>query len=279
MTAKAAEAGATEPLPQVSTARAAWRVVATVLHILHGVGVVSLTWHRLDLVGRQARIAWWSRGVIERLGMGLSVQGQAQAEPALVVANHVSWLDIMVVHAVMPQARFVAKSDVRSWPVLGWLMASVGTLFIERGRPRDAVRVRQLMTQALQAGETVAVFPEGTTGTGPQVLPFHANLLQAAVASAVPVQPVALRFSAPGQPYSATVSWIGDETLAASIWAIAKSQGLCAHAQVLQRVDPAGLDRRVLAGRLHQILAAAVRHDATAALRHDATPACGSTAG
>ena len=94
----------------------------------------------------------------------------------------------------MRPARFVSKADVRHWPLLGWLVACGGTLFIERERKRDALRVVHQMAEALQAGETVAVFPEGTTSDGHGLLPFHANLLQAAIATETPVQPVALRY-------------------------------------------------------------------------------------
>ena len=99
------------------------------------------------------------------------------------------------IHAVCPQARFVSKADVKHWPVLGRLVDAADTLYLERERRRDAMRVVHRMSEALAAGDTVAVFPEGTTGEGRDLLPFHANLLQAAIATATPVQAVALRFS------------------------------------------------------------------------------------
>ena len=125
-------------------------------------------------------------------------EGQFRSRATLVTANHVSWLDIAAVHAVCPQARFVSKADVRHWPLLGWLIGAVGTLFIERERKRDAMRVVHQMAESLIAGDVVAVFPEGTTGDGRALLPFHANLLQAAIAAEAPVQPVALRYTEPG---------------------------------------------------------------------------------
>ena len=237
---------------------AVWRASATVLHVLHGVTVVAASWRWRDAASRHGRIAWWARGLLGRLGLRLQVQGQATPGAALVVSNHVSWLDILAIHAVMPQARFVAKSDVRHWPVLGWLIAAVGTLFIERRHKRDAVRVLHAMAQAMRQGQTVAVFPEGTTGDGPIPLPFHANLLQAALASGVPIQPVVLRYSEPGRRFSRTAAWIGDDTLGASIWGLAMARGLCAHVTLLPAIDVTGRDRRALARQLHQRLSAAL---------------------
>ncbi len=235
---------------------AVWRVAATLLHLLHGVAVVALSWRWRDAASRQRRIAWWARGLLFRLGLRLQVQGLAAPGAVLVVSNHVSWLDILAIHAVLPRARFVAKSDVRQWPVLGWLIAAVDTLFIERRHKRDAVRVLHSMAQALAQGQTVAVFPEGTTGDGPVPLPFHANLLQSALTSGVPIQAVVLRYSEPGRGFSRTAAWIGDDSLGGSIWGLALARGLCVHLTLLPLIDPAGMDRRSLARQLQQRLAA-----------------------
>jgi 1-acyl-sn-glycerol-3-phosphate acyltransferase len=130
------------------------------------------------------RLEDWSGALVRHVGLALHVSGTAPRPGAtLVVANHVSFLDIAAIHAAVPQARFVSKADVLAWPLLGWLIKNAGTLFIERERKRDAVRVVHAMAESLQRGETVAVFPEGTTGPGDVPLAFHANLLQAAIAT------------------------------------------------------------------------------------------------
>ena len=213
--------------------RALWRLLRTAVHVLHGMVLVALLWRGLDSAGRQRRIGWWAGKLLRLLGIGLDAQGQARTGASLLVANHVSWLDILAVHAVCPRARFVSKADVRHWPLLGWLVGAVGTLFIERERKRDALRVLHLTADALRAGDTVAVFPEGTTGDGRTLLPFHANLLQAAIATGTPVQPMALRYSEPGQAVSPAVAWLGDTTLVSSLWTIACAQGLVVHVRAL----------------------------------------------
>ena len=123
--------------------------------------------------------------MLRMLGVSLHSEGAPHGGPALVVANHVSWLDILAINAVHP-VRFVSKADVRGWPLVGWVVACGGTLFIERERKRDALRVVHQVAQALAQGQTIAVFPEGTTSEGHGLLPFHANLLQSAIATGTP---------------------------------------------------------------------------------------------
>jgi 1-acyl-sn-glycerol-3-phosphate acyltransferase len=241
-----------------------WRLVRVAVHVLHGMAVVALRFGTLDAAGRQQRIGWWSRGLLRAIGVRLVADGEFRAGANLLVANHVSWLDIAALHAVCPRARFVSKSDVRHWPLLGWLIASVGTLFIERERKRDALRVVHQVAAALQAGESVAVFPEGTTGDGRALLPFHANLLQAAIASEVPVQPVALRYTEPGLDWSPAVSWLGATTLVHSVWAIACARGVQVRVSALPARATAHADRRALAQRLHDDVAQALQWPAAA---------------
>jgi 1-acyl-sn-glycerol-3-phosphate acyltransferase len=186
------------------------------------------------------------------VGIQLEVVGRPRPGAVLLVANHVSWLDIAVIHAACPQARFVSKADVLRWPLLGWLIREVGTLFIERERKRDALRVVQEVAAALHRGETVAVFPEGTTGSGDTVLPFHANLLQAAISDRVPVQPVALRYHEPGQSVSTAAPYVGKITLVASIWRVVCARGLGVRVRFLFAEGSTHADRRALAAHLRQ---------------------------
>jgi len=235
--------------------RAAWRLFRATLHVLHGM-LVMTRFPALDRAGRDERIRWWSAGLLRVMGLSLEVSGTPRPGATLLIANHVSWLDIAAIHAAAPHARFVSKADVLRWPLLGWLIRNAGTLFIERERKRDAVRVVHAMAEALRAGDTVAVFPEGTTGTGPAPLPFHANLLQAAVATATPVQPVVLRFADAAQAYSPAVVYIGDTSLVQSMWRVASARGLRVHVQLLPAVASAHADRRALAEHLRELVAA-----------------------
>ena len=241
---------------------AAWRVLRVLLHLLHGVAVMALRFPFLSAAGRHARIGWFAAGVLRALGVGLQVRGTPRPGATLLVCNHVSWLDIAAVHAAVPQARFVSKADVLAWPLLGWLIRNAGTLFIERERKRDALRVVHACAAALQAGDTVAVFPEGTTGPGPALLPFHANLLQAAIATTTPIQPVVLRFADAAHRFSPAVEYVGSTTLAQSLWRVATARGLVVHVDVLLPQATAHADRRVLAETLRRLMDACLRSSA-----------------
>ena len=236
------------------TLRGLARLLRAVIHVLHGM-LVMTRFPGLTAAQRHERIRWWSAGLLRSLGLTLQLGGVPRPGATLVVANHVSWLDIAAIHAAAPHVRFVSKSDVLAWPLLGWLIKGAGTLFIERERKRDAVRVVHAMAQALQAGETVAVFPEGTTGLGAELLPFHANLLQAAVATETPIQPVLLRFFDGQAPFSLAVSFIGETTLMQSVWAVACAQGLQVQVQLLPPVGTRHADRRALAEHLRTLMA------------------------
>jgi 1-acyl-sn-glycerol-3-phosphate acyltransferase len=235
---------------------ALWRMACAVVHLLRALVWMALRFPSLDAAGRQAYIGRWAAGQLRAFGLRVEVVGTPRAGAALIVANHVSWLDMAAIHSVAPHGRFVSKADVASWPLLGWLIGSAGTLFIERERKRDALRVVHAIAAALQAGDTVIVFPEGTTGTGPELLPFHANLLQAAVSTGTPVQPVVLRYSDATQAYSPAVEFLGETTLVQSMWRVATARGLRLRIELLPAVASAHADRRALAECLRQRIAA-----------------------
>jgi 1-acyl-sn-glycerol-3-phosphate acyltransferase len=236
--------------------RAAWRLLRGVVHVLHGVAIALNGFDSLGAAEREARIRWWATKMLRMMGVELRVEGAVHEGGTLLVANHVSWLDIMAVHAVIPQARFVSKADVRSWPVLSRLVAAGGTLYLERERKRDALRVVHLMAKALAAGQTVAVFPEGTTSDGRGLLPFHANLLQAAISTGTPVQPVALRYSDAHAATSAAVEFVGETTLVQSLWQVARGEDVVVHVTLAAPRSSTDAERRALAQLLRDDIAA-----------------------
>ena len=230
--------------------RAVWRLLRCVSHLLHGMAIAGLRFRRYSPAQRHARIQWWSMKMLGVLGVALRAEGAPAQGGNLVVANHISWLDILAIHAVLPHARFVSKADVKAWPLLSQLVDAADTLYLERERKRDALRVVHQMAQALQAGGTVAVFPEGTTSDGRGLLPFHANLLQAAISTHAAIQPVALRFSDAAEPISRAVEYIGDTSLVQSLWRVVCAEGLKAEVTLLAPEPTAGADRRALADSL-----------------------------
>lgn len=212
------------PLPRW---RAAWRLLRVLAHLLRGLLTITIVFPRLSPEQRALRVQDWSARMLACLGVKLVVEGESAVPgPLLLVANHISWLDITALHAAR-FCRFVSKADVARWPLIGALASGVGTLFIERASRRDALRVVHHMAESLRAGDVLAVFPEGTTGDGEQLLPFHANLLQAALSADAPVQPVALKFidRHSGQRSTAPC-YVGEDTLLASLWRTLRARSI-----------------------------------------------------
>lgn len=236
--------------------RALARIVRALVHVVHGILIVLLRFQAYDRAVRIERIEWWSRKTLRLMSIALQVEGQPAVGGALMVANHISWLDITALHAVCPHARFVSKADVKHWPLLSHLADASNTLYLERERKRDALRVVHQMAGALQSGDLIAVFPEGTTSDGRTLLPFHANLLQAAITTGAPVQPVALRFSDRSQAISAAVEFVGATTLVQSVWRVACGEGLTVHVCLLAPRASASAERRALAELLRADIAA-----------------------
>lgn len=231
---------------------ACWKLLCAIVHALAGWWTIRLAFPRLTLAERHARVQQWSGRMLELMDIRLVVQGTPPSQgPVLVVCNHLSWLDITAIHAAR-HMRFVAKSGVRHWPLIGTLSDGAGTLYLERERRRDALRVVHHMTEALRAGDLIAVFPEGTTGDGRALLPFHANLLQAAISSGAPVLPVALRFAdAASFETSFAPRYIDDDSLAMSVWRTLRAPPLVAIVRFGEAQASSGRERRAWAQALH----------------------------
>jgi 1-acyl-sn-glycerol-3-phosphate acyltransferase len=190
----------------------------------------------------------WSARLLRMLHVDTRVHGALgpNGGNVLIVANHVSWLDIFVLNAVCP-VRFVAKAELARWPLVGRLVRGSGTLFIERARRRDTHRVNQTVTDALAGGDVVALFPEGTTSDGASVLPFKSSLLQSIVDASGHVQPLALRYRTPDGARSTAPAYVGDDTFASSFWRVCGVPRLHVDLVPLQRVPAAGRHRRAVA--------------------------------
>jgi 1-acyl-sn-glycerol-3-phosphate acyltransferase len=240
-----------------------FRLTRIILHLLSALFTCALIFPFTDSVGRARRIKRWSAQLLSicRVQVELSHHDSEQtASHALAVANHVSWLDIFVIDTIYP-SRFVAKSDIRDWPLIGWLCAMAGTVFIARGRMRDVRRIFQDLVLSIRNGEHIAFFPEGTTSSQGALLPFHANLFEAAIDAKVPVQPYALRYVDARGHFHPTVDFVGDMSFAQSMVAILRGEKIIAHLIVLPPIDTAGAHRRDLAQTAHDAIAVALGHN------------------
>ena len=223
------------------------------LHAGQGYWTIKTVFPKLEQHDRHARVNVWAGQMLQIVGIELLVNGTPPAQgPVLLVANHISWLDILVMHASR-HCRFVSKSDIKKWPFVATLADGGGTMYLERESRRDAHRVVTQMAERLRAGDILAVFPEGTTGDGITLKPFHANLIQAAIEAQVPAQPVALKFiDAASGELSFAPSYVDEETLAGSIWRTLTAPPLVAVVTFGSAHSHVGQTRRVWAQALRE---------------------------
>ena len=231
--------------------QAIFKMLHGLWHVLAGWYTIYFRFPQLSPQQREARVQVWAAQLLRIWGIGLEVRGQpVLTGPALMVCNHISWLDILVIHATR-HCRFVSKSELREWPLIGTLATGAGTLYIERESRKDALRMVKEMARALMAGDVLAVFPEGTTGDGFDMLPFHANLIQSAIDADAPVQPLALQFvDSKTNEISMAARFVGDDTLVGSIWRTLNAEGLKAVVNFGELEMANGQDRRAWAQTL-----------------------------
>ncbi|WCM20544.1 1-acyl-sn-glycerol-3-phosphate acyltransferase [Paraburkholderia bryophila] len=236
----------------------ALRKARLVAHLLHGMWTVATRFPKADAATREALNRRWSLKMLRLCGMKLVVHNDAARleRGALVVANHISWIDIYVINAWRPTP-FVSKAEIRQWPVVGWLAQQLGTVFIQREKRSDAKRIMHELAERLSAGELMCVFPEGTTSNGLALLPFHANMFQAAVSAAAPVQPLCIMYEDAQGRQSTAPAYIDDLSLADSLNLLLSGGPLTAHVYVGAAIPP-GADRRTLAAQAEGVIAAAL---------------------
>ncbi len=226
----------------------AWRGARVFLHVAEGLATTALVFPFARPATREALIRRWSVRLLRMLAIDVRLAGSVDPRRGnvLIVANHISWLDIFVLHAQRP-ARFVAKSELKRWPIVGKLIRASGTLFIERGRRIDTHRIGRLAAQALASGDVVAVFPEGTTTDGMALLKFHAALLQPAVDAKGHVQPIAIRYATPDGEVSLAPEYAGDTSLARSFGRTLRARRLVVEVTALPQLPACSAHRRDLA--------------------------------
>ncbi|MBS0355050.1 MAG: 1-acyl-sn-glycerol-3-phosphate acyltransferase [Proteobacteria bacterium] len=197
----------------------------------------------------------WSAHLLGTLGVRLQADEPFVAPGSLLVANHVSWLDVFVINAAYPAA-FVSKAEVRQWPLIGWLAAKNETVFLRRGSRGHAKIVNGEIGGLLGQGRHVAIFPEGTTTDGSHVLGFHAALLQPAIEAGAPIQPLAIAYRLPDGRYTRSPAYDGDISLVDCIKAIIAEPEIIARVRVAPAIRPGQLpDRKAIAHAARESIA------------------------
>jgi 1-acyl-sn-glycerol-3-phosphate acyltransferase len=237
----------------------ALRKARLVVHLLHGMWIVATRFPKAGADVRHTLNREWSLKMLRLCGMRLVVHNDSVRldRGALVVANHISWIDIYVINAWRPTP-FVSKAEIRQWPVVGWLAQQLDTIFIQREKRSDAKRIMHELSDRLSTGELMCVFPEGTTSNGLAVLPFHANMFQAAVSASAAVQPLCIMYEDAQGRQSTAPAYIDDLSLADSLNLLLNGGPLTAHVYVCAPLAP-GADRRTLAAEAEGVITAALR--------------------
>ena len=234
------------------------RILRTLRLVLHLAWVAVGTATLYPLVGgrgRAVRKRRWSRQLLAILSVRLDLQPTDAPVGSLIVANHVSWLDIFSIHALRPAA-FISKADVRDWPFIGWWAAQNDTVFLQRGSRGHARLVNARIDALLNAGIDVVVFPEGLTTDGTHLLSFHAALLQPAIETGRPILPLALSYHDADGMLSQAPSFAGETTLKQCFSAILACRSLTVRIVPAPPIDSAGKNRRELSQLARTAIAA-----------------------
>ena len=219
------------------------------LHVIEGVATTLLVFPWIGLPRRRELVRRWSARMLRMLRVETRFHGvPAGGLPGnlLIVANHISWLDIFVLNTLQP-ARFVAKAELRRWPVVGWLSKSAGTVFVERARRRHTGSVNRDTADALRSGDVVALFPEGTATDGMTMLPFKGSLLQPIVDAEGHVQPIAIRYRDASGAQSVAPAYAGDTSFMASFWNVTAERRLIAEMHLAPALPASARHRGELA--------------------------------
>lgn len=227
------------------------------MHIGVGLFAVGVIYPRVNPSRRAIITRWWSHKTLRIFNISLSIHGmrpRLDARNLMITANHISWLDIYVINAAHP-ALFVAKSEIREWPIIGWLCEKAGTIFIRRAKRRDTARINDEMHDVLATGATIGLFPEGTTTAGDKLLKFHASLLEPAVANSATIAPVALRYLTSEGNRHLGPAYIDDISFADSLKRIMAQKSMIAEITFAPPIVAEGYTRRELALKAESAIA------------------------
>jgi len=236
-----------------------FRLARLALHLARGLAIAWLRYPRLSQAEQHAHKRRWSRKLLSIVSVSVREVNSPKVLPArcMLTLNHISWLDIFVIDANFP-ATFIAKSEIRGWPIVGWLCTRVGTLYIERGKRSAARHARDAVARSLERGVLIAACPEGTTTFGRSLGRFHAALFQPAIDASAALQPVALRYLDAAGRHTDAAGYVGETSLIESVWTIVSTRHMVAELNFLAPISTGGQTRRDLAEKSEAAIAAAL---------------------
>ena len=234
----------------MATIRLIYRSILLVL--IFSTGALLTPLYQRGTMNRSGQAAaftsMWHRTLALALGIKISIYGTPHNAATLYVANHISWFDIPALGAHLP-VRFLSKAEVKSWPLMGWLASSAGTLFIERGGRHASDAAIATMTKALSANQNICLFAEATTTDG-HVRKFHGRLMQSAIDAGCYVQPVAIHYPPPAgeaQRVHPAMLYVGNTTMVESYCKVLRAKNISVNIYLLPPIEPTDKSRDELA--------------------------------
>ncbi|MBX9676628.1 MAG: 1-acyl-sn-glycerol-3-phosphate acyltransferase [Methylotenera sp.] len=233
---------------QASLVTQIYRVTRVFLHTLIGLIIASVFLPFLSKNTKLALIKWWCGGLLRAFHIKVVTFGElppASTKSVMFVANHISWSDIHALNSKIA-LRFIAKSEIRSWPVFGYLVEKANTLFIDRSKRQETGKIVDITAASLISGDNLCFFPEGTTTDGQQVLPFKGSVLQAAIAANSRIWPVAIRYVNIDGSINTNMAYAGETSLIDSMHLVVKQKNATVELHFLNPINSTGKDRRHL---------------------------------
>lgn len=231
------------------------------MHTLLGLALASILLPLASKPQKAKLIKWWCKHLLGAFNLRVISHGHVPAAntpltTTMFVANHISWADIHALNSIV-SVRFIAKSEIRNWPIFGYLVSRANTLFIDRSKRQDAKRTIDIAAQSLQSGDNLCLFPEGTTTDGTSIKPFKSSLIQAAILSGATIWPVAIRYPHPDGGVNVDVAYAGETTMAESMQQILSQKQPVIELHFLAPILPkdfANQDRRELTMRVETLI-------------------------
>jgi 1-acyl-sn-glycerol-3-phosphate acyltransferase len=236
-------------LQQSNLATRIYRISRILIHTTTGLALATFVLPFTNKPTTLSLIKWWCSGLLRAFNIKVTVYGNLPArntQGIMFIANHISWADIHALNSLIP-LRFIAKSDIKGWPVFGYLVAKTNTLFIDRGKRQQAGHIVEITSASLIAGDNLCLFPEGTTTEGALVLPFKSSVLQAAISANAQVWPIAIRYVKQDGSLNTEMAYTGETTLMESMQQVLMQKNPAVDLHFLTPIHTSGQNRRDLA--------------------------------
>lgn len=231
-----------------------YRITRIITHTLVGISVAATVFPLCSAANKHALIKWWCTRLLKHFNLTVIAHGQVptkQTRGHMFVANHISWADIHAINSVIP-VRFVAKMEIKHWPVFGYLVKKSGTLFINRASRKDAARIVKEAAESLLQGDNLCFFPEGTTTEGDEVLPFKSSIIQASINANSHLTPVAIKYINQDGSINKSAAYAGETTLFESMANVLNQPAPTIELHFFDPIEPLSQTRQAIASQAHE---------------------------